>query len=80
MDEFLFYITLQWDSILSFPALSWMNNSKNLDTEDDIMDLKLQGGVIHFNCGLRTHGMQMNFDDYVDLATPILAHFSVKEI
>jgi len=38
MDEFLFYITLQWDSILSFPALSWMNNSKNLDTEDDIMD------------------------------------------
>jgi len=42
--------------------------------------LKLQGDVIHFNCGLRTHSMQMNFEDYVDLAKPILAHFSVKEI
>ena len=39
--------------------------------------LKLQGEVIHFNCGLRTRSVQMTFQDYVMLEQPILANFTV---
>lgn len=39
--------------------------------------LLLQGEVIHFNCGLRTHSMEMRTEDYIQLEKPILGQFSL---
>jgi len=41
--------------------------------------LQRQGGVINFNCGLRTRSIQMAFQDYIDLEKPELCDFIVEE-
>ena len=39
--------------------------------------LSMQGEVINFNCGLRTHSIRMLYKDYIDLEKPkIIAVFT----
>jgi len=41
--------------------------------------LQRQGGVINFNCGLRTRSIQMAFGDYLDVEKPELCDFIVED-
>lgn len=54
------------------------NGSRAVHTFVD-RSLQRQGGVINFNCGLKTRSIQMAFGDYLDLEKPELCDFIVEE-